>query len=102
MSHLVPFALLAGPPGPGEYILLLVVVLLFFGPKRLPEIVRGLGRVIEELRRASQEFRDEIMRIEEPPHVTPPEADRTARLPEDDAEGQSDAGTGEDERDLVG
>ena len=54
---------LTGPPGPGELILLFVVVLVLFGPKRLPEIARMLGRTMDELRRASRDFRDQIMEI---------------------------------------
>ena len=40
---------------PIHLILLLVVVLLVFGPKRLPEIGSGLGKGIREFRRAMNE-----------------------------------------------
>lgn len=36
--------------GPGEVILLLLLALLLFGPKRLPEIGRSLGRGIREFK----------------------------------------------------
>jgi TatA/E family protein of Tat protein translocase len=58
------FAFLSGSPGWGELVLLFLVVLVLFGPRRLPEIARMIGRVLEEMRRASQEFRDNIMNIE--------------------------------------
>lgn len=62
--HLCWFpAFLGGAPGPGELILLFVVVLVLFGPKRLPEIARMIGRTLEELRRASHDFKDQVMRI---------------------------------------
>ncbi|MCR5815114.1 MAG: twin-arginine translocase TatA/TatE family subunit [Desulfovibrio sp.] len=44
-----------GPIGPSEIILILVVVLLIFGSKKLPEIGAGLGRAIRNFRRATTE-----------------------------------------------
>ena len=44
-----------GPIGPTEIILILVVVLLLFGSKKLPEIGAGLGRAIRNFRRATTE-----------------------------------------------
>ena len=44
-----------GPIGPTELILILVVVLLLFGSKKLPEIGAGLGRAIRNFRRATTE-----------------------------------------------
>jgi TatA/E family protein of Tat protein translocase len=52
---------------PGELFLVLAAILLFFGPRRLPELARKAGRVMSELRRASQEFKNQIMQIEEEP-----------------------------------
>ena len=46
--------------GPGELILILVIALLVFGPRRLPEIGRALGRTIAEFRRMSQELTAEM------------------------------------------
>lgn len=40
--------------GPGELILLLVIALLIFGPSRLPELARSLGKGIREFREAIQ------------------------------------------------
>lgn len=65
----MPFAFFTGAPGPGELILLFVVILVLFGPKRLPEIARMIGRTLDELRRASQDFRDQVMRIEKSPPI---------------------------------
>ncbi|OLV15700.1 twin-arginine translocase TatA/TatE family subunit [Deinococcus marmoris] len=42
--------------GPLEIILILVVVLLLFGAKKLPEIGKGLGEWIRELRHAGREL----------------------------------------------
>ena len=46
--------------GPGEWLVLLGAVLVLFGSKRLPEITRQVGRTLGELRKASNEFRDQI------------------------------------------
>jgi sec-independent protein translocase protein TatA len=42
--------------GPWEILLLLVVVLLVFGPKRLPELGRSLGRGMREFRNSVKEI----------------------------------------------
>ena len=47
--------------GPGEWFVLLAAILVLFGSKRLPEVTRQIGRTLAELRRASNEFRDQIM-----------------------------------------
>ncbi|MBI4115644.1 MAG: twin-arginine translocase TatA/TatE family subunit [Candidatus Omnitrophica bacterium] len=39
-------------PGPMELVLILLVVLLLFGAKRLPEIARGIGESIKEFKKS--------------------------------------------------
>ena len=46
-------------PGPLEIIVILVVVLLLFGAKRLPEIVRALGEGIREFKKSIKGLDDE-------------------------------------------
>ena len=46
--------------GPEEIILILVIALIVFGPKRLPEIGRTLGRSLREFRRASEEIKGQL------------------------------------------
>ena len=46
--------------GTTEMILILVVVLFFFGAKKLPELARGLGKGIREFKDASREVKDNI------------------------------------------
>jgi sec-independent protein translocase protein TatA len=41
-------------------VVLLVVVLIIFGPGKLPELGAGLGRAMQEFRKASNEFKDEV------------------------------------------
>jgi sec-independent protein translocase protein TatA len=43
-----------------EIILLVLVILLFFGAKRIPELARGLGKGIREFKDASKEIKSEI------------------------------------------
>ena len=46
--------------GTSEILLILVVVLLLFGGKRLPELARSIGKGLSEFRRAAQEIQHEI------------------------------------------
>jgi TatA/E family protein of Tat protein translocase len=50
-----------------ELLVILAIALLIFGPKRLPELARSLGRGLAEFRRASNELRDQFRAEEEPP-----------------------------------
>ena len=46
--------------GAQELVLILVVALLVFGPKRLPDLARTLGRGLSEFRRASNDLRQNL------------------------------------------
>ncbi len=41
--------------GPGEVLLILIVILLLLGPKKLPELARALGKAKREYKKASEE-----------------------------------------------
>jgi sec-independent protein translocase protein TatA len=43
-----------GMPGVGQMVLILVVVLLLFGGRKIPELMRGLGQGIKEFKDASK------------------------------------------------
>lgn len=47
-------------PGPWELILLLVIVLVIFGPGKLPDIGNAIGKGIREFRRASTDLEDSV------------------------------------------
>jgi TatA/E family protein of Tat protein translocase len=79
-----------GPIGMPELIIILVIALIIFGPRKLPELGRSLGRSINEFKKASNELRstlEEEIRVEEqkdrvtaaasatPPAATPPPVD---------------------------
>lgn len=49
-----------GSLGPFEIIAILLVVLLLFGAKRIPEIARGLGKGIREFKDATNEIKQEL------------------------------------------
>ena len=48
--------------GPTELVVILLLALVVFGPKKLPEVAKSVGRGLSEFRRASDEVRDEIQR----------------------------------------
>jgi sec-independent protein translocase protein TatA len=47
-------------PGPWELILLLVIVLIIFGPGKLPDIGNAVGKGIREFRKASTELEESV------------------------------------------
>jgi sec-independent protein translocase protein TatA len=47
-------------PGPMELILLLVIVLIIFGPGKLPDIGSAVGKGIRKFRRASNELEESV------------------------------------------
>jgi sec-independent protein translocase protein TatA len=47
-------------PGPFELILLLVIILVIFGPGKLPDIGNAVGKGIREFRKASTELEDSV------------------------------------------
>lgn len=49
-----------GTIGVPEMLFILLLALLFFGPRKLPELGKALGRGLAEFRRASNELRDTI------------------------------------------
>jgi TatA/E family protein of Tat protein translocase len=76
-----------GSIGMPELIIIFVIALVIFGPRKLPELGRSLGRSLSEFKRASNELKstlEEEIRLDEqrttlesskttpPPSVTPP------------------------------
>ena len=46
--------------GAGEWVWIVLVVIVLFGGKKIPELARGLGRGINEFKRAKNQIKDEI------------------------------------------
>lgn len=49
-----------GMPGMGEWILIGLVVLIFFGAKKIPEFAKGLGKGIREFKDAVSDVKKEV------------------------------------------
>ncbi len=48
-------SIIAGMFGPQEIIIILVIVLLLFGGKKIPELMKGLGKGMKEFKKATNE-----------------------------------------------
>lgn len=55
MSHLLFFDF-----GTGEIFIIVLAILLVFGPGKIPELARGMGKFVREIKKASDEVRREI------------------------------------------
>lgn len=49
-----------GSIGPSELILIMFIILLLFGPKRLPELARGIGKGVRQFKKAMEDVKEEI------------------------------------------
>jgi TatA/E family protein of Tat protein translocase len=78
--------------GVPELLVIFIVALIVFGPKKLPELGRSLGRGINEFKRASNELKntlDEEIRAEERRQATPVSEERRQATPVSDAPRQT-------------
>jgi len=57
-QSLVTPAVLNFLPGPSELIIILIIVLIIFGPKKLPEMGKAIGQSIRELKKATDDKGD--------------------------------------------
>ena len=82
MSYFPSVAFLTGSVGTGEWVVLFVVILIVVGPRRMPDVARKIGRMMEMFRRAADEFKDQLMTMDQEPSTTSP-ADHSAVKPAD-------------------
>lgn len=89
-----------GPLGMPELIIIALIALFVFGPRKLPELMRSLGKSLAEFKRASNDLKntlDEEIRLEESRETrsqasSAPPASPTAAVPDPHAPGESDEG----------
>lgn len=76
-----------GSLGAPELVAIFVLALLLFGPKKLPELGRALGRSFAEFRRATTElkstFEREVANADQPAAIPQPPEQSVARAPEE-------------------
>ncbi len=77
---LLPTTLAIGPLGTTEILIILFIVLLLFGAKKLPELARGLGKSMSEFKKASSELeREANAEVETPAKPAPEKKNDTVR-----------------------
>jgi len=64
--------------GSGEIFLIIIVLVVVFGPKRIPEVARNLGKIINEMKTASSDFKNEIDKEKETAKQAKPVAEPDA------------------------
>ena len=57
--------LLLGLPSGSEWIIIALVILLLFGGKKIPELMRGLGKGVKSFKEGVNEAKDEINKAKE-------------------------------------
>jgi sec-independent protein translocase protein TatA len=68
-----PFVALIGPIGWPELLVILGLVLIIFGPRRLPEIAEAFGKSIRKFRSATKDATNEVKKeLDEITHESPP------------------------------
>lgn len=75
-------SIIIGVLGGQEIVLILIVILVLFGGKKIPELMRGLGRGVGEYNKAKSEVLDELNNAakttEEKPKTTDPKEEKPA------------------------
>jgi len=49
-----------GSIGPSELIIIMLIILLLFGSKRVPELARGIGKATRQFKKALEDVKEEI------------------------------------------
>ena len=62
--------------GPWEIALVILVIIILFGGKKLPELARGLGLGLREFRKAKQEIKDEVKNVADEVEETEKEVEK--------------------------
>ena len=62
--------------GPWEIALIILVIIILFGGKKLPELARGLGLGLREFKKAKQEIKDEVKNVADEVEETEKEVEK--------------------------
>ena len=88
-----------GSIGMPELVIIFVIALIIFGPRKLPELGKSLGRSINEFKRASNELKNTLedeIRVEEQkppaPRVATPAPTPTPSVPDSVVAREADSG----------
>lgn len=58
--------------GPTEILIIAVVVVVLFGARKIPELMKGVGTGIKEFKKASRDVQDELQRAVDEPSTPAP------------------------------
>lgn len=85
-----------GPFGVWEILIILVVVLLIFGPRRLPEMAKGLGQSVRAFRKELRDMKSDLEADDSKPASKPSQAttSQAAAQPDGDAPREGTNGQG--------
>jgi len=86
MLHTIAFL---GPVGTQELVVILVIALLLFGAKKVPEMMKSVGQGVREFRKSSREimreFEQETMKPAPRRTIPPPSASNSRAVASDDS-----------------
>jgi sec-independent protein translocase protein TatA len=80
MHYMSTLALLSNFGGP-DLIIILLIVLVLFGAKKLPELAKGMGQAVKEFQKAKDEFSDELHNAGKAPAARPDVRQADATVP---------------------
>lgn len=60
MIHTINSVFLLGMPGGSEWIIIILAILLFFGGKKIPELMKGFGKGMREFKDAKNDIKKEL------------------------------------------
>src|ERR1700745_2497775 len=91
MSLIASFMNLAGP----DLIIILLIILVLFGAKKLPELARGMGQAMREFQKAKDEFSDELHKADSSNTAAKPAQATVPRIEASQAGTQAQAAQGQ-------
>ncbi len=71
-----------GPLGIWEVLAIMVVILLVFGPRRLPEMAKGIGQSVREFRKGIRDMKDDFAKDDVPKKATVVESSTSPVVPQ--------------------